>query len=184
MPVFWSGPHKDNCTSKHTKNTEKTNHMEGIRCQASLTRAGLAGGVTLVAGLGRALLVVAWRAALQALSPLPQVDVLIPTAQTVPVAATPTLAASGVTAIANHGRGVSKVTAEQSWFTFQCICMNKEGRAGEYVYVYLSEQTSTQPPPCLKNPGLQSTHCTLWRPTQDLQLKWQRSHTRSSLSSA
>lgn len=47
----------------------------------------------------------------------------------------------------------------------------------------LSEHISTQLFPCLKNPVLQVMHCTLWRPKQDWQLKWQRSHTRPSFSS-
>lgn len=64
-------------------------------------------------GFGPTVLVVAWRAALQALPPLPQVDVVLPTAQTVSVTRTPTLAAGGVTPLANHRGGVAKVTEKQ-----------------------------------------------------------------------
>lgn len=64
-------------------------------------------------GLGTAAMVVAGRAALQAPSPLPQVDIAIPTAQTVSVTTTPTLATRGVTSLANHGGGVAKVTEKR-----------------------------------------------------------------------
>ncbi len=64
-------------------------------------------------GLKKAVLVVTLRAALQALSPLPHVDVVLTTAQTVPVAMTPTLAAGGVTSLASHGGFVAKVTEKE-----------------------------------------------------------------------
>lgn len=76
-----------------------------------------------MAGLGRAL-VVAWRADLQAPSRLPEVDVVLPTAQTVSVTTTPTLAARGVTSLANHGGRVAKVTGKERvisvWFMMFC----------------------------------------------------------------
>lgn len=64
-------------------------------------------------GLGLAVLVVAWGAAPQAPSPLPQVDVVLPTAQTVSVTSTPTLATGGVTSVTHHGGGVAKVTERE-----------------------------------------------------------------------
>ena len=165
--------------------------MAVISCQASLTVAGLAGGVTPVTGLGPAVMVVAWRAAPQALSRMPQVDVPIPTAPTISVTRTPTLATRGVTALASHVAEVAIVTKkEKGCFVNFFMFFNEKGersRCDVCVSVgssNLSKQVSTQLLPCLKNPSLQTSHCTLWRPVHDLQVKWQRSHTRSSLSSA
>lgn len=80
---------------------------------ASFTPAGLAGGVTLVTSLRPAVWEVAWRAALEALSPLPQVEVVLPTVQTVFVTTTPTLVTRWVTSITNHGGGIAKVTEKE-----------------------------------------------------------------------
>lgn len=122
--------------------------------------------MTLAAGLGPAVQVEARRAALQALSPLPQVDVTRPTAQAVFVTRTPAPATRGVASLTNHGVGVAKVTdrererghqfsllvsAEEKENAILCVC----------VFFNLSEQVSTQLLPCLKNPDLQSTHCKL-----------------------
>lgn len=78
--------------------------------QSAASTAGFAGGMTLVTGLGPSVLVVVWRAALKALSLLPQVDVALPTEQTVSVTTTPTLGTRGVTSLTDHGGGVAKVT--------------------------------------------------------------------------
>ena len=83
-----------------------------------VTVAALARWVTLVTVVGPFLLVVGWRAALQALSPLPQVDVVLPTTQTVPVTTTRTLATGGVAALADHRGGVAKVTEKESGYLF------------------------------------------------------------------
>lgn len=91
---------------KSHKNTSQISHDR-------LTAAGLAGGVTFVTGLRLDVLVEAWRAALQALSPLPHVDVVLSTAQTVSVTATPAVSTRGVTLLANHGGGVAKVTEKE-----------------------------------------------------------------------
>lgn len=64
-------------------------------------------------GLGPAVLVEAWGAALQAPSPLSQVDVVLPTAQTVSATSTPALATGGVTSVTHHGGGVAKVTEKE-----------------------------------------------------------------------
>lgn len=81
-------------------------------------------------GVGVAVFVVAWRAALQALSRLPQVDVVVPTAQTVSVTTTPTLVARGVTLVTNHGAGVAKVTEKERGYLFVLLfsVMKKERR--------------------------------------------------------
>lgn len=65
--------------------------------------------MTPVTGLGP-VFIVAGRTRLQTLPPLPQVHVAVATAQTVCVAATRTLAAGGVAALARHGGGVAEVT--------------------------------------------------------------------------
>lgn len=52
-------------------------------------------------------------AALQTLGPLLHQDKILPTAQTVPVAATQTLVTGGVAPITNHGAGVAKVTGKK-----------------------------------------------------------------------
>ena len=64
-------------------------------------------------GLRQGVLVVAWRASAQALPLLPQVDVVLPTAQTVSVTMTPTPVAGGVTSLAHHGGSVAKVTEKE-----------------------------------------------------------------------
>lgn len=84
--------------------------ITGLTGQGAPIAAGLAGRVTLAAGLGPAVQVEARRAALQALSPLPQVDVTRPTAQAVFVTRTPAPATRGVASLTNHGVGVAKVT--------------------------------------------------------------------------
>lgn len=115
-------------------------------------------------GLGPAVLVVAWRAALQAFSPLHQVDVTLPTVQTVSVTTTPALATRGVTSFAKHGGGVAKVTEKERGYLLSLWCSLMKTKRRLCVYVCssnLSEQVSTQLLPCLKNPDLQSTHCTL-----------------------
>lgn len=64
-------------------------------------------------GLRPAVLVVVWRAALQALSPLLHIYIVLPTAQTVSVTTTPTLSTRGVTSLANHAGGVAKVAEKE-----------------------------------------------------------------------
>lgn len=66
--------------------------------------------MTPATGLGPAVFVVIRRAAVQAPSPLPQVQEALPTAQTFPAATTRTLAAGGVTALTNPAGGVAEVT--------------------------------------------------------------------------
>ena len=86
--------------------------------QAFFTAAGPAGWVTPDAVLGPAVLVVAMRATVQALSPLPQVDVASPTSQTVSVTRTRTPAARGITAPAHPGVGVAKVPEKEREYLF------------------------------------------------------------------
>lgn len=76
----------------------------------SFTAAGLAGWMTFETGHRFAVLVEAWRTSLQTLSPPLHEDEFLSTAQTIPVATTPTLVARGVTSLTSHGGGVAKVT--------------------------------------------------------------------------
>lgn len=82
--------------------------MTEISC--FFTAAGLAGWVTSETVVGPCVMVVGLRAALQATSPLPQVDIVLPTTQAVSASTTPTLATRGVTALTNPGGGVAEVT--------------------------------------------------------------------------
>lgn len=116
-------------------------------------------------------LVVSWRAALQALPPLLHVDIALSAAQTVSATTTLTLATGRVTALTHHGGCVAKVTEKEKEdiCLLHGICFIKGCETTpeicEHGFVFLpdpSEQVSTQVSPCLKNPGLQVTHSTLW----------------------
>lgn len=69
--------------------------------------------MTFVTRLGLLCQIETSGAALQTLGPLLHQDKVLPTAQTVPVAATQTLVTGGVAPITNHGAGVAKVTGKK-----------------------------------------------------------------------
>lgn len=109
------------------KKKQNNNKYRNKSQQAAFTAAGLAGGVTPVTGLRPSVFIVAWRASLQALSPLAQVYITVTAAQTVSVTTTPTLATRRVTVIASHGGGVAEITGKQNayLFSFPCSFMNE-----------------------------------------------------------
>lgn len=104
-----------------------------------ITAAGLAGWMTLVAGLGPAVLVVACRAALQALSLLLEVHMVPPAAQTICIPTTPALAARRVTVLANHGGFIAEVTEKREGYQLSLFFLAKgrERRLSVNQQVYL-----------------------------------------------
>lgn len=114
-PTLMSGPYSThqypkagNCNlAVHVQSYKNTSQM---KCKTSFTIASLAGWVTFVTYLRLAVLVEARRAASLALSPVPQEDVVISTAQTVCTTTPPAVFTRGVTSLTDHGGGVAKVT--------------------------------------------------------------------------